>query len=62
MTNLKQLIEKTESMDEAEKETFIELLPSMNLEQLEKLQRILLKEKKGLDKLDEDYRNSIKNI
>lgn len=56
------LINNTESMDTEEKKYWFDLLPSMTEEQTNRLFEILDTEKKGIQKLEENYRKLLSDI
>lgn len=53
---------KTESMDEAEREYWYQILPVMTDEQINKLRNILVNEKEQLTKLDEEYNADLRQL
>lgn len=53
MTTLKELIEKSESIDNYEKEAWLSILPNMDNDKLERLKNIFQKEFDELRKLEE---------
>ncbi len=57
-----QLIVETESMTDAERTYWFQILPIMTEEQVEKLRGILIKEKEQLAKLDSEYEKELKRI
>lgn len=52
----------SESLDEDEKKYWLNNLPELNTNQIDKLLRILLKEREKMDELPLKYRNQIKEI
>jgi hypothetical protein len=56
------LIICSEVMDKKEKQYWIDALPILNDKQFNKLEKILLKEKKKIDELPLKYRNQIKEL
>jgi len=59
---LVELIKSTESMTDAEKTYWFQILPIMTDEQVDKLKKILAKEKEQLTKLDSEYEKELKRI
>ncbi|OIP80364.1 hypothetical protein COW94_04975 [Candidatus Peregrinibacteria bacterium CG22_combo_CG10-13_8_21_14_all_44_10] len=59
---LVELIKATESMTDAEKIYWFQILPIMTDEQVDKLKKILTKEKEQLTKLDSEYEKELKRI
>ncbi len=59
---LVELIKGTESMTDAEKIYWFQILPIMNDQQVDKLKKILTKEKEQLTKLDSEYEKELKRI
>jgi len=60
--DLIKLIFETESMDEDEREYWLQILPIMTEEQIKKFREILVNEKDQLKKLDQDYNTEISKI
>jgi len=60
--DLIRLILGSESVDDAEKQKWIDLLPSMTDEEKERLKNIFLTERRQLDELNENYAKEIKAI
>ena len=58
--DLVKLIYETESMNEEEREYWLQIMPIMTEVQIKKFRDILVNEKKQLAKLDNEYKNSIK--
>lgn len=56
------LIKETESMTDAERTYWFQILPIMTEEQVNKLRGILTKEKDQLAKLDKEYESELKRI
>lgn len=56
------LIKETESMTDAERTYWFQILPIMTEEQVSKLRGILVKEKEQLAKLDKEYESELKRI
>ena len=56
------LIKETESMTDAERTYWFQILPIMTDEQVSKLRAILVKEKEQLTKLDSEYEKELKRI
>ncbi len=56
------LIKETESMTDAERTYWFQILPIMTDEQVNKLRGILAKEKEQLSKLDKEYEAELKRI
>jgi len=56
------LILQTESMDDAEREYWYQILPVMTDDQINKLRNIIVNEKEQLIKLDEEYNNDLKQL
>ncbi len=56
------LMLQTESMDEAEREYWYQILPVMTDDQVNKLRNILVNEKEQLVRLDEEYNNDLKKL
>ena len=59
---LVELIKKTESMDNNEKQYWFDILPSMTDEQVDRLFDILEIERKKLEELESEYQDEIKNL
>jgi len=60
--DLVKLIKETESMTDAERNYWFQILPIMTEEQVSKLRAILIKEKEQLAKLDNEYQKELKRI
>ncbi len=60
--DLVKLIKETESMTDAERNYWFQILPIMTEEQVSKLRVILMKEKEQLAKLDNEYEKELKRI
>lgn len=60
--DLVKLIRETESMTDAERNYWFQILPIMTEEQVGKLRVILMKEKEQLAKLDNEYEKELKRI
>ena len=60
--DLEQLIRKTESMTDEERNYWFQILPIMTDQQVEKLRGILLHEKEQLSKLDSEYQEELSKI
>ncbi|MBI5151968.1 hypothetical protein HZA39_00375 [Candidatus Peregrinibacteria bacterium] len=56
------LMLQTESMDEAEREYWYQIMPVMTDEQINKLRNILVNEKEQLTRLDEEYNKDLRNL
>lgn len=56
------LVLKTESMDDDERQYWYDILPSMTNDQVDRLYNILDTERKKLEKLEEKYQDEIKNL
>ncbi len=59
---LEPLVKETESMDEAEKQYWQDILPSLTDEQVKKLAAILFTEKVGLTAVDKEYQQAVKDL
>jgi len=57
--DLIKLIFETESMDEDEREYWLQILPIMTEDQIKKFRDILVNEKEQLKKLDQDYQKEM---
>lgn len=60
--DLIKLIFETESMNEEEREYWLQIMPILTEEQIVKLRDIMVKEKNQLAKLDEEYKNEMARI
>lgn len=60
--DLIKLIFETESMDEEEREYWLQILPIMTEEQIVKFREILVNEKDQLVKLDQEYQQDISDL
>lgn len=60
--DLVKLIYETESMNQEEREYWLQILPIMSEEQIVKFRDILVNEKNQLQKLDQDYENEMTKI
>lgn len=60
--DLIKLIYETESMDQEEREYWLQIMPIMSEEQIKKFRDILVNEKDQLKKLDEQYKSDIANV
>ena len=60
--DLIKLIYETESMNEEEREYWLQIMPIMTEEQISKFRDILVNEKSQLRKLDQDYNNEMSRI
>lgn len=60
--DLVKLIYETESMNQEEREYWLQILPIMSEEQIVKFRDILVNEKNQLQKLDQDYENEMSKI
>lgn len=60
--DLIKLIFETESMDEDEREYWLQILPIMTEEQIKKFRDILVNEKEQLKKLDQDYQKEMSEM
>jgi hypothetical protein len=60
--DLIKLIFETESMDEEEREYWLQILPIMTEEQIVKFRDILVNEKDQLTKLDQEYQDDISSL
>lgn len=60
--DLVKLIFETESMDEEEREYWLQIMPIMSEEQIVKFRDILVNEKEQLAKLDKEYENEMSRI
>lgn len=56
------LILKTESMEDDERQYWFDIMPSMTDEQIDRLFNILDTERKKLEDLEEKYKEQIKNL
>lgn len=56
------LIYETESMNEEEREYWMQIMPIMTEEQIKKFRDILINEKEQLSKLDKDYEQEMSRI
>ena len=56
---LLELIAKAESMDDAERKYWYDMLPSMNADQIARLKEILLTEKRKLEELERKYQEEV---
>lgn len=59
---LLELIAKTESMDDAERRYWYDILPSMNADQIARLKNILLNEKRKLEELERKYQEELTRL
>lgn len=59
---LVQMIVNTESMDDAKKQYFFDILPFMTPAQIDKLFNILYKEKQALEALDKKYAEEMQRL
>lgn len=60
--DLVKLIYETESMNDEEREYWMQIMPIMTEEQLVNFRKILVDEKEQLAKLDEEYENEMSKI
>ncbi|PZM81965.1 hypothetical protein DLH72_04670 [Candidatus Gracilibacteria bacterium] len=60
--DLVQLIIKTESMEDDERQYWFDIMPSMTNEQIDRLFNILDTEKRKLEALEEKYKKEIKQL
>ncbi len=60
--DLVKLIFETESMDDEEREYWLQIMPIMTEEQIKKFRDILVNERSQLEKLDNEYDNEMKKI
>ena len=60
--DLIKLIFETESMDEEEREYWLQILPIMTEDQIKKFREILVNEKVQLEKLDKEYDNEMSQL
>jgi len=60
--DLIKLVFETESMDEDEREYWLQILPIMSEEQIKKFRDILVNEKDQLKKLDTEYQSDMANL
>lgn len=60
--DLLKLIFETESMDEDEREYWLQIMPIMTEEQIRKFREILVNEKEQLDKLDKEYETEMSQL
>ncbi|EKD47983.1 MAG: tetratricopeptide TPR_3 [uncultured bacterium] len=60
--DLVKLIKETESMTDAERNYWFQILPIMTEDQVVKLRGILMKEREQLAKLDNEYEKELKRI
>lgn len=60
--DLVKLIYETESMNEEEREYWMQILPIMSEEQITKFRTILVNEKEQLSKLDKEYESEMSKI
>ena len=56
------LIKDTESMDEEERDYWLQILPIMTEDQIAKFRGILVSEKEQLQKLDQEYENELSRL
>lgn len=56
------LIKKTESMDDDERQYWFDIMPSMTPKQIKRLEAILTQERKALAKLEEKYQKEIRSL
>ncbi len=61
-TDLVKLIFETESMNEEEREYWLQIMPIMTEEQIIKLRDIMVKERDQLSKLDNEYQKELSRI
>lgn len=57
-----ELLLATESMDDSERQYWLDILPSMNTDQVQRLTDILETERKKLDDLEKKYQSEIENL
>lgn len=60
--DLVELIKKTESMSDEERDYWFQILPIMTEEQVQRLRNILEEEAQQLAKLDEEYKDELSEI
>lgn len=60
--DLVELIKKTESMSEEEREYWFQILPIMTEEQVTRLRKILEEESKQLAQLDQEYQSELSEL
>lgn len=60
--DLVKLIFETESMDEDEREYWLQIMPIMTEDQIKKFRDILVNEKEQLAKLDKDYQQDVSQM
>ncbi len=56
------LIKKARSMNNEEKQYWFRILPVVQKEHIKKLFKILITEKKELDKIDNEYKNNLRKL
>lgn len=61
-SDLVKLIYETESMNEEEREYWLQIMPIMKEEQIVKLRDIMVKERDQLEKLDKEYEKEIARV
>lgn len=60
--DLVKLIFETESMDEDEREYWLQIMPIMTEDQIKKFRDILVNEKEQLAKLDKEYKQDVSSV
>lgn len=62
LESMKQLITAATALNAAEKEYWLNLLPTMNAGQLEQLKNILVTEQKNMNDIDHKYDKKLENV
>lgn len=58
-TKLRTLIQNSENLDDLEKKYWLEILPSLNDQEADRIESILVDFKKKKDLLEKQYKNSL---